>query len=67
MEHALNLMVIAEGIETLETANLLKSLDCDQAQGYYYAKPLAKDDFIQLLNEKEACYSLDHLRQISAK
>jgi diguanylate cyclase (GGDEF)-like protein/PAS domain S-box-containing protein len=52
MGHSLNLTVVAEGIEDVETAELLKSLDCDYAQGYYYAKPLSKNDFIQLLNHE---------------
>lgn len=49
MGHSLDLTVIAEGIEDIETAELLRSLGCDYAQGYYYAKPLSKDDFIQLI------------------
>jgi len=37
---ALGLNVIAEGVETQEVATLLSSLDCPQAQGYLYAKPM---------------------------
>jgi len=37
---ALNLDVIAEGVETEEIANLLSSLACPYAQGYLYAKPM---------------------------
>lgn len=36
----LNLEVIAEGIETIEQANYLKSLNCNYGQGYLYAKPV---------------------------
>ena len=37
---ALSLDVIAEGIETEEIANILKSLACPYAQGYLYSKPM---------------------------
>ncbi|MFW5841931.1 MAG: putative bifunctional diguanylate cyclase/phosphodiesterase [Bacillota bacterium] len=42
---ALNIKTTAEGVETEEEVNYLKSIHCDYAQGYYYAKPLAFDDF----------------------
>lgn len=38
--HALGLRVVAEGIETGETLELLESLDCDLAQGYLISRPL---------------------------
>ncbi len=61
MGHSLNLTVVAEGIEDIETAELLKSLNCDYAQGYYYAKPLSKDDFIQLLEQVPEPIKIAHL------
>jgi EAL domain-containing protein (putative c-di-GMP-specific phosphodiesterase class I) len=41
----LNLKVIAEGVETKEQVEFLLDIDCDQVQGYYYAKPMKLDDF----------------------
>jgi EAL domain-containing protein (putative c-di-GMP-specific phosphodiesterase class I) len=41
--HALNLNVVAEGVETEEEANLLRLLRCDEAQGYLYGKPVPFD------------------------
>jgi len=38
--HKLNMDVIAEGVEDRETLDLLKELGCDNAQGYFIAKPL---------------------------
>ena len=38
---ALDLEVIAEGLEDESQVSYLESLDCDYAQGYYYAKPLS--------------------------
>jgi diguanylate cyclase len=37
--HALGLNVIAEGVERSEQANELRRLGCDQAQGYFFARP----------------------------
>lgn len=41
----LNRKVICEGVETVQQANFLKSVDCYIAQGYLYDKPLPHDDF----------------------
>lgn len=38
--HSLNLLVVAEGVETVEQESLLKSMGCDFVQGFYYARPL---------------------------
>ncbi|MGB2079220.1 MAG: EAL domain-containing protein [Vibrio sp.] len=40
MTSTLNIEIVAEGIETVEQANLLKKLNCQQAQGFYYARPV---------------------------
>ncbi|MGN0732657.1 MAG: putative bifunctional diguanylate cyclase/phosphodiesterase [Emergencia sp.] len=45
MAHRLNLEVVAEGIETAEQAERLRTLDCDYAQGYYFAKPMPVEEF----------------------
>ncbi|MDO6685311.1 MULTISPECIES: EAL domain-containing protein [unclassified Agarivorans] len=50
MAHKLGIQVIAEGIESEHQARLLREAGCDFAQGYWFAKPLAKDDFEALLN-----------------
>lgn len=38
--HELNMHVVAEGVEDLETLTLLKEMGCDIAQGFYIAKPM---------------------------
>jgi diguanylate cyclase (GGDEF)-like protein len=40
MAHRLQMKVVAEGVETAMQAKLLDMRDCDEAQGYLYAKPL---------------------------
>jgi len=43
--HALGKIVVAEGVETEEQLNILKTLDCDEVQGYYFSKPLMPEEF----------------------
>jgi len=40
----LRMSVVAEGVETADDLNTLRTLGCDHAQGYYFAKPLAEAD-----------------------
>lgn len=40
LAHALDLEVLAEGVEAVAQADLLRSLGCDLAQGFLYAKPM---------------------------
>ncbi len=50
MAKHLNMLVVAEGVETLDQAIWLKGINCDYAQGYYFERPLEKDVFIELLH-----------------
>jgi EAL domain-containing protein (putative c-di-GMP-specific phosphodiesterase class I) len=47
---ALNLKVIAEGVETKEHEAFLKSEKCDEVQGYRYSRPIPADKFMEFLN-----------------
>ncbi|MEO7251390.1 MAG: EAL domain-containing protein [Arenimonas sp.] len=51
LAHALNLQVIAEGVETAEQLAYLRRAQCDQMQGYYFSRPLAVPAIEQLLRE----------------
>jgi EAL domain-containing protein (putative c-di-GMP-specific phosphodiesterase class I) len=44
LARALNLKVVAEGVETQEQSNLLRLLRCDEAQGYFFGRPLPPDE-----------------------
>lgn len=50
MSHNLKLMVIAEGVETEEQLHFLKQEGCDQAQGFYYGKPVEASRFAETLS-----------------
>jgi EAL domain-containing protein (putative c-di-GMP-specific phosphodiesterase class I) len=49
MARSLKLRVVAEGVETLAQLDFLKALECDEAQGYYFSRPVPARDFEKLL------------------
>lgn len=50
--HSFGKKVCAEGVETLEEADIMKNAKCDFLQGYHYSKPLEVEDFYRLIAEK---------------
>jgi EAL domain-containing protein (putative c-di-GMP-specific phosphodiesterase class I) len=44
LAHTLNMQVVVEGVETEQQLQKLLLLNCDFAQGFYFAKPLVADD-----------------------
>ena len=54
MAESLKIQTIAEGVETKEQVEFLKSIGCKYVQGFYYSKPLPVDEFEKLIpNIKE--------------
>jgi len=49
MGRSLNLRVVAEGVETQEELAFLQAHHCDEAQGYYFSRPVPPDQFAKLL------------------
>lgn len=45
----LKLSVVAEGVETAEELDFLRSRHCDEAQGYYFSRPVPPHEFVKLL------------------
>jgi len=45
LAHGFQLAVIAEGIENEDQLKVLQDMKCDMFQGYYFGKPMGKDDF----------------------
>ncbi|HTH43823.1 MAG TPA: EAL domain-containing protein [Oxalicibacterium sp.] len=54
LAHALKLRVVAEGVETQETAQHLRLLKCDEMQGYLFARPMPASEAAQLLARQAA-------------
>jgi len=52
LAHALQLEVIAEGIETLSQLDLLKTQQCDMAQGYFIGRPMKFEHLLDWHNER---------------
>jgi len=51
--HELNMKIVAEGVESQSTYELLKEMGCDIAQGYYVSRPLSEKDFQLWLETNE--------------
>ncbi|MCT7996059.1 sensor domain-containing protein [Laspinema olomoucense] len=49
LAHTLGLDAIAEGVETAEQVELLRTLDCDYAQGYFFSKPVESEAALNLI------------------
>jgi diguanylate cyclase (GGDEF)-like protein len=54
MGHKLNLEIIAEAVESRSHQEVLVELDCDEVQGYLYAKPMPGEDLTHLLQNNIA-------------
>ncbi len=50
--HSLGIEVLAEGVETMEHARVLKSLGCDALQGYAFARPMSGPDLIEFVRAR---------------
>jgi EAL domain-containing protein (putative c-di-GMP-specific phosphodiesterase class I) len=49
LAHALDLAVVAEGIETEDQLAKLRSLGCDRGQGFVFSRPVTAADFADIL------------------
>jgi EAL domain-containing protein (putative c-di-GMP-specific phosphodiesterase class I) len=52
LAHRFGLKTVAEGIETHHESHKLQALGCDVGQGYLFAKPMAKEQFVALLRRR---------------
>lgn len=52
MAHAMDLEVIAEGVETPQQLDLLQRMGCDQGQGYYFSRPQPEDRLTRWLKSR---------------
>ena len=64
LAHALGLQVIAEGVETERQLDVLRRLDCDLAQGYYFHRPQSPEYIEILLREARDARREQVLRKV---
>ncbi|MCR5735302.1 MAG: GGDEF domain-containing phosphodiesterase, partial [Lachnospiraceae bacterium] len=53
MAKSINMQIVAEGVETGNQFEMLKNMDCDCIQGFYFYKPLKQEEFEERLHEQE--------------
>lgn len=54
LAHSLHLRVVAEGVETVEQAELLRSLECEEMQGYLFSPAVTATRIIEFLCQKKS-------------
>ena len=52
MMQGINKKLVMEGAETKETVKALRDLSCEYIQGFYFSKPLPKEEFLNFMKEK---------------
>jgi sensor c-di-GMP phosphodiesterase-like protein len=71
MAQALNLAVVAEGVETVVQRDCLRAMGCTAAQGWHYGKPLPAADavaaFIAISPERQATSAIRTRQLIGGK
>jgi len=53
LARGLDILVLAEGVESREEADTLRDLGCSMFQGFFFARPLAADDFARTVTDPE--------------
>ena len=51
MMQSINKQIVCEGAESIEQINMLKNMNCDYIQGFYFSKPIPSKDFINFLKK----------------
>lgn len=51
MIKAMNMKIVVEGIETEKLVQQFSDLQCEYIQGYYYSKPIPKEEFVDFIKE----------------
>jgi diguanylate cyclase (GGDEF)-like protein len=54
MAHSMHLKVVAEGVETLDQLEFLRSLNCDKMQGYLVSRPASAEELTNLMRQRRS-------------
>ena len=54
MLKAMNMEIVVEGVETAELVERFTLLNCEYIQGFYYSRPLPKNDFVNFIKTHNA-------------
>ncbi|RXD06686.1 GGDEF and EAL domain-containing protein [Sphingomonas sp. UV9] len=57
LAHRLGYLVVAEGIETAEAAAILTELKCEEAQGFWFARPMEAEQLVAWLDKRQGTSS----------
>ncbi|MBU1436368.1 MAG: EAL domain-containing protein [Gammaproteobacteria bacterium] len=61
MAHELNMLVVAEGIESKGQVAILRDMQCDLIQGYVFSRPLTEADFFTYVSSNTSQHQLEQL------
>lgn len=53
MGHSLGIKIVAEGVETPEQLDIITQYGVDEAQGYYFSKPVPAEEFVKMLKKRK--------------
>ena len=66
MGHAMNMSIVAEGVEDMETVNILTEMGVDKLQGYHFCRPKPKNECTQFINSNIADTTPSNSEQASS-
>ena len=61
--HGLRLNIVAEGVETEAQFKFLRQLHCDEAQGFYFSKPLSTEEFTAYVLERNKSQDIVEIKR----
>lgn len=65
LANKINMSVIAEGVETIQQLDHLKTIGCEEVQGYIFSPPVQSDQFIQYVKSNERQVITNRLNESS--
>lgn len=68
MAHKLHMIIVAEGVESREQVDMLRSMNCIYGQGFYFCKPMTVQEIHSMLDQMDADdYACTDLRRRNAE